>query len=464
MSKLAHKLLQIKQEVDTCLREHLPPSGHLVSTDLVAAMHYSLFNGGKRLRPLLLYLWNEMFGIPDKISTYLGAAVECFHTYTLIHDDLPAMDNDDYRRQQPSCHKQFDEATAILAGTSLLNLSMELLLAVPEISPKTKIILISYFCRLVGCQGIMGGQALDLARNSRSKPYSITEELQIDYYKTGRLFEFCCTAGALLAYVERGAMPVESFSCDGQKDVLESPLFIYRDQKDVLESPFFIYGDQKDVLEPPFFIYGDRKDVLEPPLFIYGDQKDALDKRENLEDRNIKEIKEIMLMNNLVLDARAETTLQLLSKFGQCFGRVYQLADDLEDQEYRFEKEIMLQKLKQGSVAAKKILERFQGEMGKGIEKKKEKKEQKKRKVEEKEKIKTEKAEEIEKVEGTERINETNAMKKIGEMEENERTERTERIEREGIEEVEKVKKREPMEIVDMLREVVEKVEREYKN
>lgn len=156
------------------------------------AMNYSLFPGGKRMRPVLIYLIGELVHLDLKILDVLAAAVELTHCYSLIHDDLPAMDNDDFRRGKPSCHKAFDEATAILVGDGLQVLAVELLMT--HLSPLTtapNIINITLaLVQASGVSGMVSGQSLDLSELSKA---SLSEhELQkIHELKTGKLISAC---------------------------------------------------------------------------------------------------------------------------------------------------------------------------------------------------------------------------------------------------------------------------------
>ncbi|WP_367605991.1 polyprenyl synthetase family protein [Legionella sp. W05-934-2] len=162
------------------------------STRLKAAIEYSLLSGGKRFRPLLVYLTGELLHIDSKILNVIAAAVEMVHCYSLIHDDLPAMDDDDFRRGKPSCHKAFDQATAILAGDALSSWSIELL--VTELSghlPANTILLIcKRLLKAIGVEGMISGQSLDLTVLASM---AVTElELEaIHQLKTGFLIQAC---------------------------------------------------------------------------------------------------------------------------------------------------------------------------------------------------------------------------------------------------------------------------------
>ena len=165
----------------------------------VQAMHYSLMNGGKRLRPFLLHETASLFGVNYETALPVAASLEMLHTYSLIHDDLPAMDNDDFRRGKPTCHKAYDEATAILAGDGLLTYAFEVL-NTATIPAEKKVELTLLLARAAGAyKGMIAGQVLDLYTDSHqnfANPKEViehTEEL-----KTGCLLRYPCEAGAVL--------------------------------------------------------------------------------------------------------------------------------------------------------------------------------------------------------------------------------------------------------------------------
>ncbi|MDQ6599588.1 polyprenyl synthetase family protein [Bacillus salipaludis] len=166
------------------------------------AMHYSLDAGGKRIRPLLLFATLAAFGIDPKKGLLAAAAVEMIHTYSLIHDDLPSMDDDDYRRGKLTNHKVFGEATAILAGDALLTYSFEVLGMIPNEagSSDTKLKLMVEFAKAGGAEGMVGGQVADM--EGENKELSIEELEYIHIHKTGKLLGFSVHAGALLAHAE----------------------------------------------------------------------------------------------------------------------------------------------------------------------------------------------------------------------------------------------------------------------
>ncbi|WP_085298243.1 (2E,6E)-farnesyl diphosphate synthase [Cognaticolwellia mytili] len=156
---------------------------------LHAAMHYGLLIGGKRMRPYLAYITGEALNATQHDIDGIAAALECIHAYSLLHDDLPAMDDDDLRRGQPTCHKAFDEATAILAGDSLQTLAFDIIANhkfSEKISPK-RIELLRHLVKASGYQGMCGGQALDLA--ATGKAISLEDLETLHSLKTGALLE-----------------------------------------------------------------------------------------------------------------------------------------------------------------------------------------------------------------------------------------------------------------------------------
>jgi len=170
----------------------------VVPNRLWQAMRYSLLAGGKRVRPALLLACFDLCGGGNWTHAMPAAlAIDCLHTYSLIHDDLPCMDDDDLRRGQPTCHRQFDEATAVLAADALQSLSFSLLTEV-EASDATKVALCKNLAIAAGCQGMVGGQALDMEADSQSV-HELLQVERIHLHKTGALLRFSCDAGALLA-------------------------------------------------------------------------------------------------------------------------------------------------------------------------------------------------------------------------------------------------------------------------
>jgi farnesyl diphosphate synthase len=170
---------------------------------LLEAMRYASLGGGKRLRPFLVVESAALFAVPRQHALMAGAALECVHCYSLAHDDLPAMDNDDLRRGRPTTHKAFDEATAILAGDGLLTFAFDIL-ARPETHSDAgvRLELVLALARAAGLGGMVGGQMLDLAAEGRfdASPPALGEQdvKTLQAMKTGALLRFGCLAGAIL--------------------------------------------------------------------------------------------------------------------------------------------------------------------------------------------------------------------------------------------------------------------------
>ena len=166
-------------------------------SDLIIAMKYGLFSGGKKIRSKILVDVGSFFKIDYKSLIMIGSAVECIHAYSLIHDDLPCMDNDKLRRGKPSTHIKFGESTAVLAGNSLLTLAFEILsYSGLKLNEKIKINLIDKISKYSGHLGIAGGQYLDL--DYEKKKISMKKIIEMEVKKTGKLFSFCCTAPLII--------------------------------------------------------------------------------------------------------------------------------------------------------------------------------------------------------------------------------------------------------------------------
>jgi farnesyl diphosphate synthase len=176
---------------------------------ILEAMRYTSLGGGKRLRPFLTVETAALFDVPRPQALMAGAAIECVHCYSLVHDDLPAMDDDDLRRGRPTAHKKFDEATAILAGDGLLTFAFDLL-SRPETHRDTevRIALVMGLARAAGLGGMVGGQMLDLAAEGRfgrsDRAQGEKDVLTLQAMKTGAILKFCCVAGAILGGAPKG--------------------------------------------------------------------------------------------------------------------------------------------------------------------------------------------------------------------------------------------------------------------
>jgi farnesyl diphosphate synthase len=196
MTSLDAAMARSQKAVEAALDRLLPkpegPEGRVFE-----AMRYAVFAGGKRFRPFLACESARLFAVGSDAAQRVAAAVECVHTYSLIHDDLPCMDDDDLRRGQPTVHRKFDEATAVLAGDALLTFAFELL-GEPETHERARvrIELVRRLAAAAGGQGMVGGQMIDLA--SEGKSLDIATITRLQRLKTGALIAFSCEAGAVL--------------------------------------------------------------------------------------------------------------------------------------------------------------------------------------------------------------------------------------------------------------------------
>ncbi len=183
----------------------LLPRGDGPEARVYEAMAYAALGGGKRLRPFLTVEAARLFDVPDRWSLRAGAAIEFVHCYSLVHDDLPAMDDDDLRRGRPSNHIEFDEATAILAGDALQTLAFEVL-ADPATHPDGKVRsdLVAALASAAGAHGMVGGQMFDIAAETAGAGFTLEQITRLQRMKTGRLFDVSCQAGAILGGASDG--------------------------------------------------------------------------------------------------------------------------------------------------------------------------------------------------------------------------------------------------------------------
>ena len=190
-------LIQCATLVDAQLESILPsPDGP--AEQLFGAMRYSVFNGGKRIRPALCFAAAEAIADSDRNTAKVAAALEMVHAYSLIHDDLPAMDDDDLRRGKPTCHIQFDEATAILAGDALQCLAFEQLTQLSDLPAEVSLKLVAMLANYGGCNGMVTGQAIDLAATGNL--LELEQLKQMHALKTGALIEASILMGALATH------------------------------------------------------------------------------------------------------------------------------------------------------------------------------------------------------------------------------------------------------------------------
>jgi farnesyl diphosphate synthase len=213
------RLSQLAKNTDALLDRLLsaePARFELARPDrLLEAMRYASLGAGKRFRPFLVVESAALFGVPTRQSLAVGAALECVHCYSLVHDDLPAMDNDELRRGRPTVHKAFDEATAILAGDGLLTFAFDILSREETHPlPEVRIELVTALARAAGIGGMAGGQMLDLAAEGRfdsGRPQRLGEAqvMTLQAMKTGALLGFACRSGGILGVAgdaERAAL------------------------------------------------------------------------------------------------------------------------------------------------------------------------------------------------------------------------------------------------------------------
>lgn len=209
-------------------------------SDLVAAMRYAVLSPGKRIRPVLTYLTGQALGLPLTALDNAAASVELIHAYSLIHDDLPAMDDDDLRRGRPTCHKKFDEATAILAGDALQALAFEVLVEGPSerITPGVMIKMVKILANSSGAFGMAGGQAVDLA--AAGKKMTETQMERMHLLKTGALIKASVMLGYQLANLNDQEL------CDALENYAHCIGLAFQVQDDILD----VEGDTEIIGKP----------------------------------------------------------------------------------------------------------------------------------------------------------------------------------------------------------------------
>jgi farnesyl diphosphate synthase len=197
----AASLKTIAEDIDRLLGQVLAPGG-AAAPRVVEAMRYAALGQGKRLRPFFLAESAKLLGARREHALRAGAALECVHCYSLVHDDLPAMDDDDLRRGRPTCHKAFDEATAILAGDGLLTLAFEIVSdPATHPDPAVRAELVLELARAAGHAGMVGGQMLDLEAEAGGL-HDLDAIVRLQGMKTGALFRYALEAGAILAQAD----------------------------------------------------------------------------------------------------------------------------------------------------------------------------------------------------------------------------------------------------------------------
>ena len=199
---LAHVASKVELFLESLLSDDRQPGEIERPQRLMAAMRHAALGGGKRIRPFLTIETARLFGAEEQAALRVGAAIELLHCYSLVHDDLPTMDDDDLRRGRPTVHRAFDEATAILAGDALLTLSFEVLAdPATHSAPAVRADLVAALAKAAGLGGMVGGQILDLAAEGRYGSVSRTERdiRRMQAMKTGALLAFSTEAGAIAA-------------------------------------------------------------------------------------------------------------------------------------------------------------------------------------------------------------------------------------------------------------------------
>ena len=206
MDNLKEEISRVEKLVNEKMDALLPTEveGRIGENRLARAMRYSALAGGKRIRPFILLQTANLFGVSESCSLMAAAAIEFIHCFSLVHDDLPALDNDDERRGQASLHKKFDEATAILTGDALLTYAFEVLShETTHYEPSVRLELISCIARATGANGMIGGQMIDIL--SEQRDLNMDQITRLQRMKTGQLFQASCEAGAILGKATRNA-------------------------------------------------------------------------------------------------------------------------------------------------------------------------------------------------------------------------------------------------------------------
>jgi len=232
---------------------------------LLAAMRYGLLIGGKRMRPYLAYITGESLGAEQTDIDAIAGALECIHAYSLLHDDLPAMDDDDLRRGKPTCHKAFDEATAILAGDALQTLAFDIL-ANHQFSEKTQskqIILVQQLVAASGYQGMCGGQALDLS--ATDKNINLVQLKQLHSLKTGALLE------ASILMTAECSLQVTSTEKSALKEYAQLIGLAYQVQDDIID----ITSTEEELGKPKGSDLAANKSTYPALLGLQGAQEKA---------------------------------------------------------------------------------------------------------------------------------------------------------------------------------------------
>jgi len=275
-----------KQRVDNCLKSELD-NYSVPSSRLKEAMQYAVLNGGKRFRPVLIYLAGDMLNLLPEVLDSAACAVELIHCYSLVHDDLPAMDDDDLRRGKPACHRAFDEATAILAGDALQALAFECIAKDTALKSSQKNALLLSLAGACGAAGMASGQALDLEYLPCKETVSIEMLQHIHSLKTGALFSACIQMPVLLLQSPLSE-PLNTALCyfaekmglafqmqDDYLDYYGETAALGKQQGSDKAKGKATYADffsQQDLLEAFCHVYQEAENVLKP----FGSRSDKL--------------------------------------------------------------------------------------------------------------------------------------------------------------------------------------------
>ncbi|THB70353.1 MAG: (2E,6E)-farnesyl diphosphate synthase [Gammaproteobacteria bacterium] len=281
MDKLKQLMKEYRERVDNAL-DYWLPTKKITPDTLHKAMRYSTFNGGKRIRPILVYMAGEALGSNMDNLDAAASAVECIHAYSLIHDDLPAMDDDDLRRGKPTCHKAFDEATAILAGDALQALAFHILAVdqAIDISAEVRLEMVNLLAGASGSRGMVGGQAIDL--ESVGKTIEIAELENMHIHKTGALIRCSVLLGALCAenITPQQRMALDHYAkCIGLAFQIQDDILDVESTEEELGKPI---GSDIDADKPtyPSLLGIDESKQLAAELI-----QDAIDSLAELDDR-----------------------------------------------------------------------------------------------------------------------------------------------------------------------------------
>lgn len=255
LKELKDRQEYIEKCLDNCFKriEGYPPLIH-------EAMHYALFNGGKRLRPILVLEGTRLAGGNPEDVVLTACALEMIHCYSLVHDDLPAMDDDDFRRGKPTCHKVYGDAVAILAGDALLTAAFELMshnAEVPGIMPQNVVRAIAEVAGAAGSRGMIGGQIIDLASEGIDIDYNILQHLHS--LKTGELFKASLKAGAIL-----GNMPADKLKH------LEDFAYNFGLAFQIVDDILDVKGEQNIIGKP---VGSDEKNQKTTYVTLFGTEK-----------------------------------------------------------------------------------------------------------------------------------------------------------------------------------------------